>query len=42
VSLAELRNRCNLPEFARWDQYDVLHPQNANYVFLRLERSQFE
>jgi len=42
VSLAELRDRCALPEFARWDQYDVLHPQNANYVYLRLERSQFE
>jgi glyoxylase-like metal-dependent hydrolase (beta-lactamase superfamily II) len=42
VSLAELRNRCDLPEFARWDQYESLHPQNANYVYLRLERSQFE
>jgi len=42
VSLAELRDRCNLPEFARWDQYEVLHPQNATYVYLRLERSQFE
>jgi glyoxylase-like metal-dependent hydrolase (beta-lactamase superfamily II) len=42
VSLAELRNRCALPEFAHWDQYDVLHPQNANYVYLRLERSLFE
>jgi glyoxylase-like metal-dependent hydrolase (beta-lactamase superfamily II) len=42
VSLAELRDRCNLPEFARWDQYELLHPQNANYVYLRLERSQFE
>jgi glyoxylase-like metal-dependent hydrolase (beta-lactamase superfamily II) len=42
VSLAELRDRCSLPEFARWDQYEVLHPQNANYVYLRLERSHFE
>ncbi len=42
VSLAELRDRCSLPEFARWDQYEVLHPQNATYVYLRLERSQFE
>ena len=42
VSLAELRDRCALPEFARWDQYDVLHPQNASYVYLRFERSQFE
>ena len=42
VSLAELRDRCDLPEFARWDQYEQRHSQNANYVYLRLERSQFE
>jgi glyoxylase-like metal-dependent hydrolase (beta-lactamase superfamily II) len=42
VSLAGLRDRCALPEFAHWDQYHVLHPQNATYVFLRLERAQFE
>ncbi len=42
VSLAELRDRCDLPEFSRWDQYESLHRQNANYVYLRLERSQFE
>jgi glyoxylase-like metal-dependent hydrolase (beta-lactamase superfamily II) len=42
LSLAELRNRCDLPQFARWDQYETLHPQNANRTYLRLERSQFE
>jgi len=42
VSLADLRNRCDLPEFAHWDQYATLHPQNANTVYLRLERAQFE
>jgi len=42
VSLAELRDRCDLPEFARWDQYELLHPKNANYTYLRLERSQFK
>jgi glyoxylase-like metal-dependent hydrolase (beta-lactamase superfamily II) len=42
VSLAELRDRCDLPGFARWDQYETLHRQNANYMYLRLERSQFE
>ena len=42
VSLAELRDRCDLPAFARWDQYGTLHPQNANYIYLRLERSQFK
>ena len=33
VSLADMRDRCDLPEFARWDQYETLHPQNANYTF---------
>jgi glyoxylase-like metal-dependent hydrolase (beta-lactamase superfamily II) len=42
VSLAELRDRCDLPEFVRWDQYESLHRQNATYVYLRLERLQFE
>jgi glyoxylase-like metal-dependent hydrolase (beta-lactamase superfamily II) len=42
VSLAELRYRCDLPEFARWDRYETLHPQNANDTYLRLERSQFK
>jgi len=42
VSLAELRNRSDLPQFARWDQYETLHPQNANRTYLRLERSQFK
>jgi hypothetical protein len=41
VSLAELRDRCDLPEFARWDQYKTLHPQNANHTYHRLEQSQF-
>jgi hypothetical protein len=30
IGLAELRYRCDLPEFTRWDQYETLHPQNAN------------
>ena len=42
VSLAELRNRCDLPQFARWDQYETLHLQNANRTYLRLERAQFK
>jgi glyoxylase-like metal-dependent hydrolase (beta-lactamase superfamily II) len=42
VSLGELRDRCDLPEFARWDQYETLHPQNANRAYLRLEWSQFK
>lgn len=42
VSLAGLQDRCNLPEFARWDQYETQHPRNAQFVYLELERSQFE
>ena len=42
VSLAELRDRCDLAEFARWDQYESLHRPNANHTYLHLERSQFE
>jgi len=42
VSLAGLRSRCDLPEFARWDQYEILHPQNANRTYLRLEQAQFK
>jgi glyoxylase-like metal-dependent hydrolase (beta-lactamase superfamily II) len=42
VSLGELRDRCDLPEFAWWDQYETLHPQNANRTYLRLEWSQFK
>jgi glyoxylase-like metal-dependent hydrolase (beta-lactamase superfamily II) len=42
VSLAELRQRCDLPPFAYWDQYATLHPQNANRTYLRLEQAAFE
>jgi glyoxylase-like metal-dependent hydrolase (beta-lactamase superfamily II) len=42
VSLSSLRERCDLPEFARWDQYETLHPRNANRVYLRLEQAQFK
>ena len=42
VALSELRDKSDLPEFAAWDQYEALHPQNASNVYLRLERKQFE
>jgi hypothetical protein len=42
VGLSELRTRSELPDFAAWDQYDALHQQNASYVYLRLERMQFD
>jgi glyoxylase-like metal-dependent hydrolase (beta-lactamase superfamily II) len=41
VGLADLRKRCDLPDFAGWDQYDELHPQNAHRTYLRIESSQF-
>jgi glyoxylase-like metal-dependent hydrolase (beta-lactamase superfamily II) len=41
VGLGDLRKRCDLPEFARWDQYEVLHPQNAHRTYLRIEKSRF-
>ena len=42
VSLAELRDRCDLAEFVQWDQYDALHRQNAIRTYLRLEWSEFK
>jgi glyoxylase-like metal-dependent hydrolase (beta-lactamase superfamily II) len=42
VGLAELNERCDLPEYADWDQYDPLHRQNANRAYVRLERALFE
>ncbi len=41
VGLAEVPARCDLPEFAAWDQYAVLHVQNANRAYLRMERKLF-
>jgi glyoxylase-like metal-dependent hydrolase (beta-lactamase superfamily II) len=38
-SLAALRDRIDLPEFASWDQYETMHPQNASRTYLRLEWS---
>jgi hypothetical protein len=42
VSLGELRDRADLPDFAHWDQYEALHPRNAHRAYLRLEQAQFE
>jgi glyoxylase-like metal-dependent hydrolase (beta-lactamase superfamily II) len=42
VGLAELPERCDLPEFAAWDGYAALHPQNANRAYLRIERDSFK
>lgn len=40
VGLSELSGRSDLPAFARWDQYETLHAQNANRTYLRLEQEQ--
>ena len=42
IGLAGLQSRCDLPEFAQWDQYGELHPQNANRTYLRIEKSHFQ
>jgi glyoxylase-like metal-dependent hydrolase (beta-lactamase superfamily II) len=42
IGLAELPARCELPEFAGWNRYGELHVQNANHVYLRMERASFE
>jgi len=38
VGLADVRDRSDLPAFARWDQYDTLNGSNANRTYLRLEQ----
>lgn len=42
VGLVDLAQRAQLPQFADWDQYAVLHPANANRTYLRLERQAFD
>ena len=42
VSLAELDDRCEMPEYASWDRYDALHRLNASRAYLRLERALFD
>jgi glyoxylase-like metal-dependent hydrolase (beta-lactamase superfamily II) len=42
VGLFEISARAQLPQFERWDQYATNHPANANRVYLRLERRQFD
>lgn len=42
VGLGELDERCGLPEYERWDRYDLLHPGNASREYLRQERAMFD
>jgi hypothetical protein len=41
VSLAELGDRADLPEYAAWARYGALHRANASRAYLRLERDIF-
>ena len=38
ASLIGVAEATELPEFARWDQYDTIHRRNASIAFLRFER----
>jgi glyoxylase-like metal-dependent hydrolase (beta-lactamase superfamily II) len=38
ASLIGVGEAAELPEFARWDQYDTIHRRNASIAFLRFER----
>lgn len=42
VSLSEAARRAELPAYESWDQYALLHPQNVNRVYLRIEREMFD
>jgi hypothetical protein len=42
IGLAEVDERCELPEYASWDGYAALHRANANRTYLRLERALFD
>lgn len=37
-SLLEVSESAHLPEYADWDQYDIIHRRNASIAFLRFER----
>jgi len=40
VALSEVPDAANLPEFARWDQYETIHRRNASVLFVRFEREE--
>lgn len=41
ASLLEASARVRLPEFAGWQQYEVIHPQNVQYLYRQLEDAEF-
>ena len=40
AALSEVPAAANLPEFARWDQYETIHRRNASVLFVRFEREE--
>ncbi|MDO8251959.1 MAG: MBL fold metallo-hydrolase [Rhodoferax sp.] len=40
ASLLDVPDAAELPEFAHWDQYEIIHRRNASNLFVRLEREQ--
>lgn len=38
VSLMGIAEAAELPDFERWDQYEIIHRRNASVAFLRFER----
>lgn len=38
ASLLDVADATDLPEFAAWDQYDIIHRRNTSVGFLRFER----
>jgi hypothetical protein len=42
IGLAEVGERCEMPEYASWDGYAALHRANVNRAYLRLERALFD
>jgi glyoxylase-like metal-dependent hydrolase (beta-lactamase superfamily II) len=41
VSLLDVADAGELPQYANWDQYDTIHRRNASVAYLRFEREQF-
>ncbi|MDP3295699.1 MAG: MBL fold metallo-hydrolase [Nevskia sp.] len=41
ASLLEASASVRLPEFAGWQQYDLIHPQNVQYLYRQLEDQEF-
>lgn len=40
AALSDVPDKAALPEFAGWDQYEIVHRRNASVLFVRMEREQ--